>query len=119
LGRANQEEKEAATETIKFPITSDYADGHQYSSNQRKRTTPRHLQDYVHGAKLDSDSLGLLPVQDYDQSDLSNILNESSDYIQARIQMQEEELRPRNAREQAVIQNRLAKGPRDASPRED
>jgi hypothetical protein len=33
-GRANQEEKEAATETIKFPITSDYADGHQYSSDQ-------------------------------------------------------------------------------------
>jgi hypothetical protein len=66
-------------------------------ASMRARTTPRHLQDYVHGAELDSDSLGLLPVQDYDQSDLSNLLNESSDYIQARIQMQEEELRARNA----------------------
>jgi hypothetical protein len=27
-------QKEAATETIEFPITSDYADGHQYSSDQ-------------------------------------------------------------------------------------
>jgi hypothetical protein len=61
------------------------------------RTIPCHLQEYIHGAELDSDSLGLLPVQDYDQSDLSNLLNESSDYIQARIQMQEEELRARNA----------------------
>jgi hypothetical protein len=82
-------------------------------------TTPCHLSDYVHGADLDSDSLGLLPVQDYDQSDLSNLLNESSQYIQARIQMQEEEMRARNAQEQARIQKRLAKGPRDASPRED
>jgi hypothetical protein len=85
----------------------------------RTRTTPCHLQDYIHGAELDSDSLGLLPVQDYDQSDLSNLLNECSDYIQKRIQMQEEELRARNAPEQAVIQKRLTKGPRNASPRED
>jgi hypothetical protein len=41
------------------------------------RTTPRRLQDYIHGAELDSDSLGLLPVQDYDQSDLSNVLTKS------------------------------------------
>jgi hypothetical protein len=88
-------------------------------ASTRTRTTPRQLQDYVHGAELDSDSLGLLLLQDYDQSDLSNLLNESSDYIQARIQMQEEELRARNAREQEVIQKRLAKGPRNASPRED
>jgi hypothetical protein len=88
-------------------------------ASTRTRTTPCHLQDYEHGAELDSDSLGLLPVQDYDQSDLSNLLNESSEYIQARIQMQEEEVRARNAREQAMIQKRLAKGPRDASPRED
>jgi hypothetical protein len=59
------------------------------------------------------------PVQDYDQSDLSNLLNKSSQYLQARIQMQEEEVRAQNAREQAMIQKRLAKGPRDASPRED
>jgi hypothetical protein len=85
----------------------------------RTRTTPRHLRDYVHGADLDSDCLGLLPVQDYDQSDQSNLLNESSQYIQARIQMQEEEMRAQNAREQAEIQKRLAKGPRDASHRED
>jgi hypothetical protein len=88
-------------------------------ASTRTRTTPRHLQDYVHGAELDSDSLGLLPVQDYDQSDLSNLLNESSQYLQARIQMQEEEVRARNAREQAIIQKRLAKDPRDASPQED
>jgi hypothetical protein len=88
-------------------------------TSTRTRTTPHHLRDYVHGADLDSDSLGLLPVQDYDQSDLSNLLNESSLYIQARIQMQEEEMRARNAREQAGIQKRLAKGPRDTSPRED
>jgi hypothetical protein len=88
-------------------------------ASTRTRTTPRRLQDYIHGAELDSDSLGLLPVQDYDQSDLSNLLNESGDYIQARIQRQEEELRARNAREQAVIQERLSKGPRNASPRED
>jgi hypothetical protein len=62
-------------------------------ASTRTRTTPSHLQDYVHGAELGSDSLGLLPVQHYDQSDLSNLLNESSDYIQTRIQMQEEELR--------------------------
>jgi hypothetical protein len=88
-------------------------------ASTRTRTTPRHLRDYVHGADLDSDSLGLLPVQDYAQSNLSNLLNESSQYLQARIQMQEEEMRARNAREQAMIQKRLAKGPRDASPWED
>jgi hypothetical protein len=38
-------------------------------ASRRTRTTPRRLQDYIHGAELDSDSLGLLPVQDYDQSD--------------------------------------------------
>jgi hypothetical protein len=85
----------------------------------RTRTTPRRLQDYIHGAELDSDSLGLLPVQDYDQSDLSNLLNESSDYTQMRIQRQEEELRARNAQDQAVIQKRLSKVSRNASPRED
>jgi hypothetical protein len=79
-------------------------------ASTRTRTTPRHLQDYIHGAELDSGSLGLLPVQDYDQSDLSNLLNERSQYIQARIQMQEEEVRARNAREQAMLQKRLAKG---------
>jgi hypothetical protein len=88
-------------------------------ASTRTRTTPRRLQDYIHGAELDSDSLGLLPVQDYDQSDLSNLLNESSDYIQMRIQRQEEELRARNAQDQAVIQKRVSKGPRKASPRED
>jgi hypothetical protein len=88
-------------------------------ASTRTRTTPRRLQDYIHGAELDSDSLGLLPIQDYEQSDLRSLLNQSSDYIQMRIQEQEEELRARNARDQAVIQKRLSKGPRDASPRED
>jgi hypothetical protein len=50
---------------------------------------------------------------------LSDLLNNSSLYIQERIQMQEEEMRARNAQEQARIQIRLAKGPRDLSPRED
>jgi hypothetical protein len=85
----------------------------------RTRTTPRRLQDYIHGAELDSDSLGLLPVQDYEPSDLSNLLNESSDYIQMRIQRPEEELRARNAQDQAVIPRRLSKGLRKASPWED
>jgi hypothetical protein len=85
----------------------------------RTRTTPRRLQDYIHGAELNSDSLGLLPLPDYDQSYLRNLLNESSDYIQMRIQGQEEELRARNAQDQAVIQKRLSKGPRNKSPRED
>jgi hypothetical protein len=88
-------------------------------ASTRMRTTPRGLQDYIHGAELDSDSLGLLPIQDYDQSDLRSVLNQSSDYVQMRIQEQEEELRARNARDQAVIQRRLSKGPRDKSPRED
>jgi hypothetical protein len=77
----------------------------------RARTTPHHLRDYVHGADLDSDSLGLLPLRDYDQSDLSDLLNNSSQYIQERIQMGVEEMRARNAQEQAGIQKRLAKGP--------
>jgi hypothetical protein len=34
LKMANQEEKEATTETTGLPITSDYADGHQYSGDQ-------------------------------------------------------------------------------------
>jgi hypothetical protein len=88
-------------------------------ASTRTRTSPRPLQDYIHGAELDSDSLGLLPIPDYDQSDLRSLLNESSDYIQMRIQEQEGELRARNARDQAVIQKRLTKGPRNASPRED
>jgi hypothetical protein len=88
-------------------------------TSMRTRSTPHHLRDYVHGADLDLDSLGLLPLQDYDQSDLSNLLNKRSQYIQARIQMQEEEMRARNAREQAGIQKRLAKGLRGASPLED
>jgi hypothetical protein len=88
-------------------------------ASTRTRTTPRRLQDYIHGAELDSDSLELLPIPDYDQSDLRSLLNESSDNIQMEIQEQEEELRARNARDQAVIQKRLSKGPRNASPRED
>jgi hypothetical protein len=40
-------------------------------TSTRTRTTPHHLLDYVHGADLDSDSLGLLPLTDYDQSDLN------------------------------------------------
>jgi hypothetical protein len=84
-------------------------------TSTRARTTPHHLRDYVHGADLDSDSLGLLPLRDYNQSDLSDLQNESSQYVQARIQMQEEEMRARNAQEQARIQ----KGPRDSSPGED
>jgi hypothetical protein len=88
-------------------------------TSTRARTTPHHLRDYVHGADLDSDSLGILPLRDYDQGDLSDLLNNSSQYIQERIQMQEEEMRARNAQEQARIQKRLAKGPRDLSPRED
>jgi hypothetical protein len=88
-------------------------------ASTRTRTTPRRLQDYIHGAELDSDSLGLLPISDYDQSDLRSVLNQSRDYVEMRIQEQEEELRARNAREQAVIQKRLSKGPRDRSPRED
>jgi hypothetical protein len=51
-------------------------------ASTRTRTTPWRLQDYIHGAELDSDSLGLLPIPDYDQSDLRSLLNESSDYIQ-------------------------------------
>jgi hypothetical protein len=115
-------QKEAATCTLEFSTISDYANGNQHSSDQsvnKNETTPRRLQDYIHGAELDSDSLGLLPVPDYDQSDMRNLLNESSDYIQMRIQGQEEELRARNAQDQAVIQKRLSKGPRNASPRED
>jgi hypothetical protein len=88
-------------------------------ASTRTRTTPRRLQEYIHGAELDLDSLGLLPIQDYDQSDLWSLLNQSSNYVQMRIQEQKEELRARNARDQAVIQMRLSKGPRDASPRED
>jgi hypothetical protein len=80
-------------------------------TSTRARTTPHHLRDYVQGAYLDLDSLGRLPLRD--------LLNNSSQYIQARIQMQEEEMRARNAQEQARIQKRLAKGPRDSSPRED
>jgi hypothetical protein len=57
-------------------------------TSTRARTTPHHLRDYVHGADLDSDSLGLLPLRDYDRSDLSDMLNNSSQYIQERIQMQ-------------------------------
>jgi hypothetical protein len=50
---------------------------------------------------------------------LRSVLNQSRDYVEIRIQEQEEELRARNPREQAVIQKRLSKGPRDMSPRED
>jgi hypothetical protein len=74
---------------------------------------------YIHGAELDSDSLGLLPIPDYDQSDLRSVLNQSRDYVEMRIQEQEEELRARNAQVQAVLQKKLSKGPRDRSPRED
>jgi hypothetical protein len=88
-------------------------------TSMRARTTPHHICDYVHGADLDSDGLGLLPLRDYDQIDLSDLLNNSSQYIQERIQMQEEEMTARNAQEQARIQKRLAKGPRDPSPQED
>jgi hypothetical protein len=79
-------------------------------ASTRTRTTPRRLQDYIHGAELDSDSLGLLPIPDYDQSDLRSALNQSRDYVEMRIQEQEEELRARNARDQAVLQKRLSKG---------
>jgi hypothetical protein len=88
-------------------------------TSTRARTTPHHLRDYVHGADLDSDSLGLLPLTDYNQSDLSDLLNNSSQHIQERIQIQEEEMRAQAAREQARIQKRLARGPKDPSPRED
>jgi hypothetical protein len=88
-------------------------------ASTRTRTTPRRLQDYIHGAELNSDSLGLLPIPDYDQSDLRTVLNQSRDYVEMRIQEQEEELRARNARDQAVLQKRLSKGPRDRSPRKD
>jgi hypothetical protein len=52
-------------------------------TSTRARTTPPpspHLRDYVHGADLDTDSLGLLPLRDYDQSDLSDLLNNSSQF---------------------------------------
>jgi hypothetical protein len=51
-------------------------------TSTRARTSPHHLRDYVHGADLNSDSLGLLPLADYNQSDLSDLLNNSSQYIQ-------------------------------------
>jgi hypothetical protein len=57
--------------------------------------------------------------QAHEQSDLRTMLHQSRDYVEMRIQEQEEELRARNAREQAVLQKRLSKGPRDKSPRED
>jgi hypothetical protein len=66
-------------------------------TSTRARTTPHHLRDYVHGADLDSDSLGLLHLADYNQSDLSDLLNNSSRNIQERIQIQEEETRARDA----------------------
>jgi hypothetical protein len=34
-------------------------------TSTRAKTTPHHLCDHVHGADLDSDSLGLLPLADY------------------------------------------------------
>jgi hypothetical protein len=88
-------------------------------TSTRARTTPHHLRDYVHGADLDSDSLGLLPLADYNQSDLSDLLNNSSRNIQERIQIQEDETRARDAREQARIQKRLARDPREQHHRED
>jgi hypothetical protein len=63
----------------------------------RVRTTPHHLRDYVHGADLDSDSLGLLPLADYNQSDLSDLLNNSIRHIQEQIRIQEEETRAQDA----------------------
>jgi hypothetical protein len=85
-------------------------------TSTRARTTPHHRRDYVHGADLHSDSLGLLPLADYNQSDL---LNNSSQYIQENIQIQEEEMWARDAQEQARIQKRLARDPRDPNPCED
>jgi hypothetical protein len=85
-------------------------------TSTRARTTPHHRRDYVHGADLHSDSLGLLPLADYNQSDL---LNNSSQYIQENIQIQEEEMWARDAQEQARIQKRLARDPRDPHPCED
>jgi hypothetical protein len=85
----------------------------------RTRTTPHHLRDYVPGADLDSDSLGLLPLTDYNYSDLSDLLNNSSQYIEERIQIQEEKMRAQDAQEQARIRKRLARGPRDLSPCKD
>jgi hypothetical protein len=66
-------------------------------ASTRARTTPHHLCDYVHGADLDSDNLGLLPLANYNQSDLSDLLNNSSRNIQERIQIQEVETRARDA----------------------
>jgi hypothetical protein len=88
-------------------------------TSTRGRTTPHHLRDNVHGADLDSDSLGLLPLAYYNKSDLSDLLNNSSQNTQGRIQIQEEETRARDAQEQARIQKRLARDPRDLHPRED
>jgi hypothetical protein len=51
-------------------------------TSTRAGTTPHHLRDYVHGADLDSDSLGFLPLTDYNQSDLSDLLNNSRQHIQ-------------------------------------
>jgi hypothetical protein len=82
----------------------------------RTITTPHHLRDYVHGADLDLDSLGLLPIADYNQTDLSDLLSNSSPIIQEHIQIQEEETRARDARDQKRIQKRLA---RDHHNRED
>jgi hypothetical protein len=85
----------------------------------RTRTTPHHLRDYVHGADLDLDSLGLLPLADYNQSDLSDLLNNSSRHTQEQIGFQEEETRARDAQDQSRIQKRLAKDHRDHFHRED
>jgi hypothetical protein len=94
----------------------------------RTRSTPRRLQDYIVGEGLDSDSLGLNPIPDHDVSEpipdyeqrgLTTRLDQSREFVEMRIQEQEEELRARNAQEQARIQKRLSKGPRNKSPRED
>ena len=87
-------------------------------ASTRTRNTPQRLADYIHGAEYDSDNLGLDAIPDYEQGDLRTMLDQSRDRIERRIQEQEE-LRARSAREQAGLQKRLSRGPRDRSPRED
>ena len=80
------------------------------------------------GESLDSDSWGLNPLPDhdvsepipaYEQRELTSRLDQDREFVEMRIQEQEEELRARNAQEQAEIKKRLSKGPRNKPPRED
>jgi hypothetical protein len=94
----------------------------------RPRNTPRRLQDFIVGESLDSDSWGLNPLPDhdvsepipaYEQRELTSRLNQDREFVEMRIQEQEEELRARNAQEQAEMKKRLSKGPRNKPHRED